>query len=87
VPREQNELADHLSVEVYVSTLEAERAELAREVSIVMPRPGLYLADGWHQVNVSLGECSCRDFKKLNSGRFYIRCEHLIAAEQSERSL
>jgi len=79
VPREQNELADRLSVEIYVSTLEAERRELAREVSIVMLRPGLYLADGRHQVDVALGVCSCRDFKKLNSGRFHIRCEHLIA--------
>ena len=46
VPREQNEPADGLSVEVYVSTLEAERIELAREVSAVMLRPGLYLEDG-----------------------------------------
>jgi hypothetical protein len=67
VPREQNEPADGLSVEVYVSTLEAERTELAREVSAVMLRPGLYLADGQHQVNVPLSLCSCRDFKKLNS--------------------
>jgi len=79
VPREQNELADRLSVEVYVSTLEGERMESAREVSAVRLRPGLYLADGRHRVNVSLGMCSCRDFKKLNSGRFRIRCEHLIA--------
>jgi ribonuclease HI len=86
VPREQNEPADGLSVEVYVSTLEAERAELAREVSVVMLRPGLYLADRRHQVNVPLGLCSCRDFKKLNSGRFRVRCEHLIAAGYSEAS-
>jgi ribonuclease HI len=79
VPREQNELADYLSVEVYVSTLEKEQTESAREVSAVMLRPGLYLADGRHKVNISLGVCSCRDFKKLNSGRFRIRCEHLIA--------
>lgn len=86
VPREQNELADHLSVEVYVSTLESERAGLAREVTAVMLRPGLYLADGRHQVNDFLGVCSCSDFKKLNSGRFHIRCEHLIASGQSEGS-
>jgi hypothetical protein len=46
----------------------------------VMLRPGLYLADGQHHVNVPLSLCSCRDFKKLNSGRFRVRCEHLIAA-------
>jgi ribonuclease HI len=86
VSREQNEPADSLSVEVYVSTLESERTELAREVSAVMLRPGFYLADGRHHVNVPLGLCSCRDFKKLNSGRFHIRCEHLIAAGQSEAS-
>jgi ribonuclease HI len=86
VPREQNEPADGLSVEVYISTLEAERTELAREVSVVMLRPGLYLADGRHQVNVPLSLCSCRDFKKLNSGRFRVRCEHLIAAGYSEAS-
>jgi ribonuclease HI len=79
VPREQNELADRLCVEVYVSSLEAERTELAREVPAVRLRPGLYLADGRHQVNILLGLCSCRDFKKLNSGRFRVRCEHLIA--------
>lgn len=86
VPREQNEPADGLSVEVYVSTLEAERAELARKVSVVMLRPGLYLADGQHHVNVPLGLCTCQDFKKLNSGRFHIRCEHLIAAGYSKAS-
>jgi ribonuclease HI len=86
VPREQNELADQLSVEMYVSTLEAERAELARAVSIVMLRPGLYLADGRHQVNIPLGLCTCRDFKNLNSGRFHIRCAHLIATGCSEGS-
>ena len=86
VPREQNELADRLSVEVYISTLEAEREGLAREVSAVMLRPGLYLADGRHQVNIALRMCSCRGFKKLNSGRFHIRCEHLIAIQEGEGS-
>jgi hypothetical protein len=67
VSREQNGLADRLSVDIYVSTLEAERKELAREVSAGMMRPGLYLADERHQVNVSLGVCGCRVLTQLGT--------------------
>jgi ribonuclease HI len=82
VPREQNEHADALSVQAYVETLEAERAERTKDVRLVYLGKGLYRANGRYTVDLVLRSCECPDFKKMNSARYKVRCKHLLRAQE-----
>lgn len=82
VPREGNERADALSVEAYVEVLEAERASRSGDVTLQDLGKGLFRANGRYLTDALFGTCDCPDFRRLNAGRFTVRCKHLFAAER-----
>jgi ribonuclease HI len=81
IPREENELADSLSVAAYVEAMEEPRAARADEVVLEpVGSYGLFLANGRWRTDAALGLCDCPDFKRHNTKRFRIRCKHLFKA-------
>lgn len=85
IPRDENETADALSVEAYVTVLEADRAARADDVSLEVLGKLLYRANGRYLVDLLLDTCQCPDWRRVNSNRFSVRCKHLIKAA-SERA-
>lgn len=89
VPREDNELADALSVEAYVAHQEAERRDRAALVRIEEVSYGYYRAYGKtgsyeiHETMSGVLSCSCKDYFMLSHGRIRVRCKHLIALEEN----
>lgn len=80
VPREENERADALSVEAYVEVLEEERDARSGQVVLEDLGKGLFRANGRYLTDALFGRCDCPDFRRLNAGRFRVRCKHLFAA-------
>jgi ribonuclease HI len=81
VPREENKLADSLSVAAYVAAMEEPRAARAEEVALEpLEHEGLFLANGRWRVDAVVGRCGCPDFERHNRGRFRVRCKHLFRA-------
>ena len=81
VPREQNEVADALSVEAYVEVMESDRRPRSASVNLEALGKLLFRANGAYLVDLLLGTCECPDWRRINSSRFHIRCKHLLKAQ------
>ena len=93
IPREQNEATDALSRKAYRAEALAEAEEKRRaKVPEVLPRlqplgDGVYSVGGVYVVDVHAGRCTCPDFVKRHTENFPLRCKHLLAAEEKEKTM
>ena len=92
IPRDRNEAADALSRKAYrAEALASEEEKRRAKVPEVLPRlqslgDGMYSVAGVYVVDAHAGRCTCPDFVKRHTENFPLRCKHLLAAEEKEKS-
>jgi ribonuclease HI len=82
VPEAANARAVQLAAEAYVRCQESRRTALAERVLYEL-QPighGRFRVGSRYDVDLVTGTCTCPDFRSLLSGRFPVRCKHLLAA-------
>jgi len=78
----RNARAVQLAVEGYVNALERRRRARTRDVipQLEPCGPHQYRVGDRYRVDLEAGTCTCPDFRRWHTGRFPIRCKHILAA-------